>query len=118
MRNGDAESTRNRADSGGTDPGERKNILASNGVPSTLQNGSMANITQAVAEGRGVITSHDVAILWGPGNSGGHAVVVTGAQYDANGNLTNIIYNLDPAHSHLRRATEHRVGGREMQFSQ
>jgi hypothetical protein len=92
-RNGDADSARRRFDSGGTSPSERQNILANNGVPSTLQPATMANITQAVAEGKGVITSHDVSVLWGPGNSGGHAVVVTGAQYDANGNLINVIIN-------------------------
>lgn len=93
IRNGDADSARRRFDSGGTSPDGRRNILASNGVPSTLQDPTMANITQAVAEGRGVITSHDVSVLWGPGNSGGHAVVVIGAQYDANGNLINVIIN-------------------------
>ncbi len=93
ISNGDASKKRHRVDSGGTDPDDRQNILANNGVPSTLQDNSMANITQAVAERKGVITSHDVAILWGPGNSGGHAVVVTGAQYDQNGNLINVIIN-------------------------
>lgn len=92
-QNGDAERARNRADSGGTYASGRQNILAQHGVGSTLTDGTMANITQAVAEKRGVITSHDVAILWGPGNSGGHAIVVTGVEYDANGNPLNVIVN-------------------------
>jgi uncharacterized Zn-binding protein involved in type VI secretion len=78
---------------GGTFPEQRQNILAANGVPSTQQDCNMANITQAVAEGRGVITSHDVSVLWGPNNTGGHAIVVTGIQYDANGNPVNVIVN-------------------------
>ena len=93
MRNGDADQERRHFDSGGTSPSERQSILARNGVPSTLQPNTMANITQAIAERRGVITSHDVAVLWGPGNSGGHAVLVTGLQYDQNGNLVNVIIN-------------------------
>jgi hypothetical protein len=91
MSHGDADDERRRADSGGTSPAERQSILARNGVPSTQQNATMANITQAVAERRGVITSHDVSILWGPGNSGGHAINIVGLQYDAMGNLLNVI---------------------------
>jgi phosphoribosyl-AMP cyclohydrolase len=53
----------------------------------------MQNIAQAVAERRGVITSHDVAVLWGGAQSGGHAVAVTGAKYDADGNLAQVIIN-------------------------
>ncbi|WP_437606059.1 PAAR domain-containing protein [Sorangium sp. So ce834] len=93
MRNGDADQERRRFDSGGTSPAQRQSILARNGVPSTLQPNTMDNITQAVAERRGVITSHDVSVLWGPGNSGGHAVVVTGLEYDQNGNLINVVIN-------------------------
>jgi uncharacterized Zn-binding protein involved in type VI secretion len=93
MNSGYANRERRRADSGGTSPGERQAILAANGVPSTLQNASMANIAQAVAQRRGVVTSHDVSVLWGPANSGGHAIVVTGIRYDANGNPHTIITN-------------------------
>jgi hypothetical protein len=53
----------------------------------------MRNIIQAVSEGRGVITSHDVSVLWGPGNSGGHAILVTGIEYDANGQPVAVIAN-------------------------
>lgn len=93
MRHGDADEERKRFDSGGTHPDSRRNILARNGVPSSLQDGTMDNISQAVAERRGVITSHEVSVLWGPGQSGGHAIVVTGVEYDANGNLLNVIMN-------------------------
>jgi hypothetical protein len=96
VRNGDAEKTRNRADSGGTTDSERQNILASNGVPSTLQNMNMQNLAQAIGERKGVITAHDVSVFWPPpGQSGspqtgGHAVVVTAVGYDANGNLATV----------------------------
>lgn len=78
---------------GATYSNQRENILANNGVPSTRQEASMGNITQAVAEGRGVITAHDVSVLWGPANTGGHAIVVTGIEYDANGNPVNVMVN-------------------------
>lgn len=94
IAHGDADDARNRRSAGGTHPGGRRDILARNGVPSTLEPQGMKSITQGVAEGKGVITSHEASILWGPGNgSGGHAIVVTGLQYDANGNLINVITN-------------------------
>jgi hypothetical protein len=94
MNNGDADNERHRADSGGTSPDQRQNILANNGVPSTEQPATMANIQQAVAEKKGVISSHDAGRLWGnPNVSGGHAIVVTGIQYDANGNPVTVFTN-------------------------
>jgi uncharacterized Zn-binding protein involved in type VI secretion len=93
MANGDASNKRNRADSGGTTPSDRQNILANNGVPSSLQDQSMDNIMQAVAEKKGVITSHDAGTLWGTSDTGGHAINVIGVQYDENGNPINVITN-------------------------
>lgn len=99
MSNGDADKKRNRADSGGTTASERQNILASNGVPSTLPNANMQNLAQAIAERKGVITSHDVSVFWPPPGqagspqTGGHAVVVTAVGYDANGNLATVTVN-------------------------
>jgi uncharacterized Zn-binding protein involved in type VI secretion len=52
--------------SGATTANGIKKILARNHVQSTLQDQTMPNIAQAVAEGRGVITGHDVSVLWGP----------------------------------------------------
>ena len=41
-----------------------------------------AGLRQAVSEGRGVITCHDVSILWNrPTETGLHAVNVTGIEY-------------------------------------
>ena len=53
----------------------------------------MANIERAVAQGRGVITSHNAGQLWGTAQTGGHAVVVTGIEYDSDGNPTRVFIN-------------------------
>jgi len=102
LRTGDAETAKtgpwywrsvDRANSGGTGPAGRNAILNRNGVPSSLQPQGIDNIQQAVALDRGVITSHDAGLLWGQAAGGGHAIVTTGAEYDANGNLKNVIVN-------------------------
>jgi len=95
LASGDASTEATRYASGGTGPGGRENILDAHGVPSHQVSQGMGNITQAVAEGRGVITSHDAGILWNDAqyNGGGHAIVPTGMQYDANGKLQNVIVN-------------------------
>lgn len=93
MRDGDAERDRRRMDSGATKPTQRRDLLARHGIESTLEPNSMANITQAVAERRGVITSHDVKVLWDVKNSGGHAVFVTGLRYSQDGSLLGVTIN-------------------------
>ena len=81
--------------SGGTWDWSQQAILQNNGVPSQMQAPTSANVTQGVAEGRGVIANLDASFIWGAGTPPGawHAVLVTGAQYDANGNLLNLIIN-------------------------
>jgi uncharacterized Zn-binding protein involved in type VI secretion len=81
------------SETGGTSPAERQAVLAKNGVPSSLQDPTMENIQQNVAEGRGVITSHDCGKLWGNSQTGGHAILVTGVHYDENGNPDTVITN-------------------------
>lgn len=95
MDAGDAAREGTRFDSGGTGPDGRENILDSHGVPSHQVSQGMNNIAQNVAEGRGVITSHDAGILWNDAryNGGGHAIVPTGLEYDENGELKNVIVN-------------------------
>lgn len=95
LRSGDAETKPTRFDSGGTGPDGRERILDSHGVPSHQVPQGMNNIAQNVAEGRGVITSHDAGILWDDSryNGGGHAIVPTGLEYDKNGRLKNVIVN-------------------------
>lgn len=93
MQSGHAEQAPTRADSGGTGPTERQAILALGGVDSQLQAATMDSIAQAVAEGRGVITSHEAGILWGTRDRGGHAVTVTGVKFDKNGRPSQVIIN-------------------------
>lgn len=85
--------------SGGTDPAGRQAILAANGVPSHLEAGNMGNLQTAVSNGDGVIASVWAGNMpnWAgqgvaPG-TGGHAILVTGVEYDDNGNPTNVYIN-------------------------
>jgi uncharacterized Zn-binding protein involved in type VI secretion len=80
---------------GGTGAAGRQSILASNGVASTVQASSTANMGLALSQGQGVIANLDAAQLWGgttpPGSF--HAVTVTGVEYDDAGNVKNVIIN-------------------------
>lgn len=78
---------------GGTTVPSVGRILARHGVPSSLQPATMANIAQAVAERRGVITAHEVSVLWANGQTGGHAVVVSGVLYNAHGEIDAVLIN-------------------------
>lgn len=93
MDHGDATRKWKRADSGGTQDSSWPNIAGRHGVGMHKQDQNLQNLGQAVGEGKGVVTAHDVAVLWGPTNSGGHAVTVTGMEFDANGNPKTVIYN-------------------------
>jgi len=79
---------------GGTSSTGRQSILANSGVTSTVQASNTNNIGQALSNGKGVIANVDAGVLWGdPNVSGGHAITVTGIEYDDNGNATKIIIN-------------------------
>ncbi|HDM78584.1 MAG TPA: hypothetical protein ENG51_19295 [Deltaproteobacteria bacterium] len=80
---------------GATSASTREHILDEHGVPSHRESQDMRNIQQAVAERRGVITSHDAGALWNdPHYDGaGHAVNVTGLEYGSDGSLRNVIIN-------------------------
>ena len=79
---------------GGSNPDGREKVLSNYGVASHQENASRENITQAVAEGKGVITSHDAGQLWNnPAVNGGHAITVTGVEYNADGTIGNVITN-------------------------
>jgi uncharacterized Zn-binding protein involved in type VI secretion len=95
IANNDAENATDPADRGGTSPQTRTDILSRRGVASHREAQTMANIQSAVVAGHGVITSHDAGVLWNDPayNGGGHAIVVTGMEYDANGNLVNVLVN-------------------------
>lgn len=96
INNGNAiDDPNNPLNRGGTYPSDIKNILANNGVSAHLENQTPANIRQAVIEGKGVITGHDAGKLWGDPRyaGGGHAVLVTGVEYDNTGAVTKYIIN-------------------------
>lgn len=85
---------------GGTGAASRQQILANNGVQSTIQAATPDNIGLATSQGRGVIANLDASVLWastspGSGAAPGslHAVLVTGVEYDDAGNVTNVIIN-------------------------
>ncbi len=85
--------------SGGTSPSQQARILSNNGVPATTipATATGAQLSQyevAVSQGRAVLAGGDVSGFpgWG-GQTGSHAVLITGFEYDDAGNLTNVIYN-------------------------
>jgi hypothetical protein len=90
---------------GGTYPANQAALLAANGVPATV--GSTADpaaLPLAVAQGRGTVVNVDAAALWptttagtanpqNPAPGAWHAILVTGIEYDDNGNIRNYIVN-------------------------
>jgi uncharacterized Zn-binding protein involved in type VI secretion len=76
-------------------PAEQVTVLANYGVVAHQEASTSANLAQRVAEGRGVTASLDAAPIWGGATPVGtmHTVLVTGVQYDQNGNLANVIVN-------------------------
>ncbi|MCU7871635.1 MAG: PAAR domain-containing protein [Candidatus Thiodiazotropha sp. (ex Lucinoma borealis)] len=85
--------------SGGTTSGQQASLLTNNGVPSTRMaptatGAQVGQFETALSQGRGVIANGDVAGLPGWGTqTGAHAVMVTGYEYDDDGNVTHVIYN-------------------------
>ena len=69
---------------GGTDPSDRREVLAYFGVKSELRESTIENISTAVSEGRGVIASVDAGKLWGDPDyfGGSHAVTITSVKRD------------------------------------
>ncbi|MBK8262739.1 MAG: PAAR domain-containing protein [Nannocystis sp.] len=105
MANGNATSVPgNLHASGGTLPQQRVNILTDHGVGATQVAPTMDNLQQHVGLGRGVTADVWAARFWPadvvtgsgmvPGtNAGGHSILVTGVEFDAQGNLENVIVN-------------------------
>lgn len=88
--------------SGGTLPAGRAQILTNNGVAATTVPPTMPNLETAVSQGQGVTSDVWAGSMptWQavPNNNlvpgtGAHTVVVTGVEYDANGNPVNVIIN-------------------------
>jgi len=84
---------------GGSTGADRVSLLARNGVGAkTIGSGStgLANMQGNLSAGQGVIASLDAGKIWGPqgiNGSGGHAVMVTGMDYDDAGNPIAVHYN-------------------------
>jgi len=85
--------------SGGTVPSQQAAILTNNGVPASVipatpTGAQLGQYELALSQGKGVLAGGDVAGLpgWG-GQSGGHAVLITGYEYDDNGNIVAVHYN-------------------------
>lgn len=83
------------ANSGGTSASRRKAILAANGVKSSVQPATPQNIGLALSKGNGIIVNADAGKLWNdPAHEGGgHAVAVVGAEYNDDGEPTNVYIN-------------------------
>jgi uncharacterized Zn-binding protein involved in type VI secretion len=81
-----------RYGSGVTNGSERERILREHGVDASHENMPFEGITQAVAEGKGIITYHDAGKLWKNPRfaNAGHVVLVTGMTYDENGKLVTV----------------------------
>ena len=76
---------------GGTCPKRRQELLAHNGVSSTLETQSIDNLAAAIEQGKGVIISVDADVLWKtrspPPPPAPHAVVVTSVTRDPQGKI-------------------------------
>ena len=88
----------NPAKAGGTTPDQREAMLNDNGVPAEQVPGTMGNLAQGVGEGKGVEADIWAGSIWPPSygvqpGKGAHAVLVTGVEYDENGNMKNVIIN-------------------------
>lgn len=100
MNNGWANQTPgNLYASGGSVPAGRQSLLGANGVPTTQMAPNMSNLETAVSQGRGAsvdVWAGSMPNWAGQGlapGTGGHNILVTGIEYDANGNPTNVIIN-------------------------
>ena len=87
--------SRDMEKNGGSWPWSTRALLQHNGVAAGTQSPTVANLTQAVAEGRGVLASVDAAVLWGGSTPPGswHVVLVTGARYNADGRIVSFVVN-------------------------
>jgi uncharacterized Zn-binding protein involved in type VI secretion len=71
-------------------------VMTAAGIPSTTQqNPTLQDIALALAQNKAVVVGLDARPIWGNAspNPLGHAIRVTGMQFDANGNPTNVFIN-------------------------
>jgi uncharacterized Zn-binding protein involved in type VI secretion len=83
---------RKRYHGGGVYDWQMQDILKQHGVEATQERQTMDTLAQAVAEGKGVITSHRADILWDrKDQQGAHAIGITGMVYGPDGQLVGVI---------------------------
>ena len=81
---------------GASDANQRLALLKAHGVPASQQDVSRENVAQFVAEGRGVgvtVFSNKYKPAWYPHKDGIHELLITGAEYDENGDIKSYILN-------------------------
>jgi hypothetical protein len=77
----------------GTTVSQAPNILETQGVRSNLYLNDAENIQTAIEAGLGVMSHHDVRILWGHDRFGTHTIHPTGVVRNAEGVITDYIIN-------------------------
>ena len=80
-------------ESGGTGPGGRRSMLKDAGIPSSVQKTTKENLAAALKRKKGVIVNVDAGTLWGNGQSGGHAIVITQGDFGDHDELKGIFIN-------------------------
>jgi hypothetical protein len=93
IAHGEAQYSSDPTHHGGATAEENVRTLTRYGVAARSQELDFHQIVLAVAEGRGVITTHEIAILWGADRRGRHAVLVAGLRYDDDGVLQSVLIN-------------------------
>lgn len=78
---------------GGTTFDKRQKLLSDYGVSSSTMEQTPANLQQAIAEKKGVISAHKADVLWNNTKYAGnfHAISPTGVRYDQNGKVASYI---------------------------
>jgi hypothetical protein len=82
-----------RESCGGTSTEARTTILKAQGFDVEEKDPSVEAIDAAIKNGNAVIISVNCGTLWGNTQTGPHAVVVTGMEYDDHGNVVGVVYN-------------------------
>lgn len=93
IKHGEAVNTTDTRKLGGSWAPTLRSLLERHFVASSLAPNELSTIVQAVAEGKGVISIHEAAVLWDTNQSGSHAVVPTGLTYNEAGELETVIIN-------------------------
>lgn len=93
FRHGEATPSADPTHNGGATADENVRTLARYGVAASAEHLDFQQIIHAVAAGRGVITTHEVAILWGQREKGSHAVLIAGINFNDEGRIMGVSVN-------------------------